>query len=82
VLGVSFDTVERNRAFADKFGYPFKLLCDVDKQLGTAYRALDPDDPDYPRRISYLIGPDRRIVQAYEPVVPATHPDQVLADIS
>jgi peroxiredoxin Q/BCP len=82
ILGASFDGVDANRAFAEKFAYPFKLLCDTDQQLGAAYGAVDPADPGYPRRISYLIGPDRRIVKAYATVKPATHPDQVLADLA
>jgi peroxiredoxin Q/BCP len=81
VLGASFDDVEANRAFAEKFQYPFRLLCDVDRKMGTAYGAADASDPGYARRISYLIGPDRKIVKAYAVVKPATHPDEVLADI-
>lgn len=81
MLGASFDTVDANRAFAEKLRFPFRLLCDPDRVLGAAYGALDPDDPPYPRRISYLIGPDRRIVKAYDPVKPADHAAQVLADV-
>ena len=81
MLGASFDDVEANRAFAEKFNFPFKLLCDTDKKLGTAYGAIDPDEPGYAPRISYLIGPDRKIVKAYAQVKPATHPAQVLADV-
>jgi peroxiredoxin Q/BCP len=81
VLGASYDSVAANRAFADKFQFPYKLLCDVDHALGTAYGADDPSDPGYPRRVSYLIGPDRRIVKTYDPVAVATHAAQVLADV-
>jgi peroxiredoxin Q/BCP len=81
VLGASYDSLAANRAFADKFQFPFKLLCDVDHAVGNAYGADDPGDPGYPRRISYLIGPDRRIVKTYDPVVVTTHPAQVLADV-
>jgi peroxiredoxin Q/BCP len=81
ILGASFDDVAANKAFADKFDYPFKLLCDVDRKLGTAYGALDAEDPGYPRRISYLIGPDRKIERVYDPVKAATHPEQVLTDL-
>jgi peroxiredoxin Q/BCP len=80
VLGASFDSVDKNRAFAEKYGYPYKLLCDTEKTLA-AYDAVDPSDPDWPRRISYLIGPDRTIVKAYPTVNPSTHPAQVLADV-
>ena len=81
MLGASFDDVTANRAFAQKFSFPYKLLCDTEKTLGTAYGALDPAEPGYARRISYVIGPDRRIVKAYAKVAPAAHPDQVLADL-
>ena len=82
VLGASYDSKEANCAFADKYGYPFKLLCDVDQALAKAYHATDPDDATAPLRISYLIGPDGKIVKGYEPVKTATHADDVLADLA
>jgi peroxiredoxin len=45
------------------------------------FEVNDPADPGWPQRISYLIGPDRRIVKAYATVDAATHPAQVLADL-
>jgi peroxiredoxin len=81
VLGASFDSIEKNRAFADKYCYPFKLLSDTGKTLAP-YGAIDDADPDWPRRISYLVGPDRRIVKAYAKVKAAHHPAQVLADMA
>jgi peroxiredoxin Q/BCP len=81
VLGASFDDVDANRAFAEKFKFPFKLLCDVDRKIGNAYGAADGKEPGYARRISYLIGPDRKIVKAYDQVKPAAHPAQVLGDL-
>ena len=80
MLGASFDDVAANRAFAEKYKFPFKLLCDTDKKLGAAYGAKTADK-DYPRRISFLIGPDGKIVKVYDPVKPAEHPAQVLADL-
>jgi len=80
VLGASYDKVDANRAFCDKFSFPFRLLT-FDKTTGGTWGATDPSDPDYPRRISYLIGPDRTIVKAYETVEPAVHPAEVLADV-
>jgi peroxiredoxin Q/BCP len=81
ILGASFDDAAANRAFADKFGYTFKLLCDTKHEIGDAYGAFDPAEPGYAKRISYLIGPDRRIRKAYATVQPAAHPEQVLADL-
>lgn len=81
MVGASFDPVAKNCAFATKYGYSYKLVSDPDKTLAS-YGAVDPDDPDWPRRISYLIGPDRRIIRAYGGVRPASHPAEVLADLT
>lgn len=82
IVGVSFDTVEANAAFASKFGYPYRLLCDTERSLGLAYGACDDGRAEYARRISYWIGPDGIIRRAYAKVDPAAHPQQVLADLS
>ena len=37
VLGASFDSVEKNAKFAQKFEFNFPLLCDVDRKIGVAY---------------------------------------------
>ena len=81
ILGASYDDQTANCAFADKYGYPFKLLCDTDHALATAYHATDPNDATAPRRISYLISPDGKIVKGYDPVKTATHADDVLRDV-
>jgi peroxiredoxin Q/BCP len=66
VLGVSFDPPEANRAFAEKHGLGFRLLSDVDRAMGLAYRACETKDDAYPRRVTYVVGPDARIEQALE----------------
>lgn len=71
-----------NRAFAEKLGFPFPLLCDTDRSVGLAYGACDSKDAGYPARISYLIGGDGRVERAYADVDPGRHPEQVLADLS
>lgn len=80
MLGASFDNVAANKAFCDKFAYPYKLLS-FDKSAGKTWGATRDDDSDAAKRISYLIGPDRKIVKAYPKVKPAEHPAQVLADV-
>jgi peroxiredoxin Q/BCP len=81
VLGISFDSIEDNRAFAEKFGFPFRLLCDVDRSVGMAYGAADSPETGYAKRISYVIGEDGRILLAYPKVDPKAHLDQVLGDL-
>jgi thioredoxin-dependent peroxiredoxin len=80
VLGASFDDPAANKAFAEKFKFPYQLLS-FTKADGKTYGACDESESNYARRISYLIGPDRKIVKAYPKVKPADHPTQVLADI-
>ncbi len=79
VLGVSYDSPKANRAFAEKYHLPFPLLSDENKVLASqvgAKRALIP----YPRRISYLVGPDGVILAVYPRVDPDQHAAQVLRD--
>ena len=64
VLGVSFDSIEENRAFAEKFDFPFPLLCDVNRELGVAYGAADDPSAGFAKRISYVIDEQGRIQAA------------------
>ena len=81
ILGASFDTPDENRAFKEKFDFPFDLLCDVDRKVGLAYGATDSADAGYPARVSFLIDPEGRVARAYGSVKPAAHPGEVLNDI-
>jgi len=66
ILGVSFDSVEANRAFAEKFAFPFRLLSDPERRMGLAYGACESPKDAYARRHTYVIGPDGRIEQAID----------------
>ena len=66
MLGASFDDAAANRAFAQKHGYTFPLLCDTTHALALAYRACDRREDAWPRRITYVIGREGRIEQAIE----------------
>jgi peroxiredoxin Q/BCP len=64
VLGVSFDTVAGNKAFAEKFDFNFPLLCDTTKAMSTAYGACADASAKYPARITYIIDADGHIEHA------------------
>lgn len=81
VLGVSFDSVDENKAFATKFAFPFSLLCDTDKKIGLAYGACKNQDDKYPARIGYVIGGDGKILIAEPSVDAKTFPETVLKEI-
>lgn len=85
VLGASFDPPEKNRAFAEKFDFPFPLLSDLDKTVGEVYevkRAPGERDPHRPKRRTYLIDPDGVIRKAYRVRDVTSHPDEVLRDLA
>ena len=55
VFGISADSVESHKKFAEKYQLPFTLLSDSKKEVIKLYGA---DGALYTKRISYLIGPD------------------------
>ena len=78
---MSFDSPDANKAFRDKFDFPYGLLSDTEKSASVAYGAAAGMDAEKPTRVSVLISPDGTIAKAYASVKPAEHPDQVLADL-
>lgn len=85
VIGISFDTPEDNKTFRAANDFPFPLLSDPDKSIGTEYQVLrDPSEPyaDFPQRHSYLIDPQGTIVKAYDVTDPGGHASAVLADLA
>jgi peroxiredoxin Q/BCP len=84
LLGVSFDTPEDNRAFAEQNGFTFRLLSDAHRTVGELYetkRAPAEPSPEYAKRRTYVIDPEGRIVKAYRVKDIAGHPEQVLDDL-
>ena len=66
ILGVSVDPPAANRAFAEKFSYPFRLLSDETRAAAMAYGACESPKDQYARRLTFVIGPDGRIEQSIE----------------
>lgn len=75
VLGVSADSPESHKEFAEKYHLPFLLLSDEQKQTIKAYQA---DGLLFTKRISYLIDPQGTIVENYPDVDPASHAAEIL----
>lgn len=84
ILGVSFDPPEENRAFAERFGFPFRLLSDEDHAVGKAYGTARPPDHEragWARRFTYLIDPEGTIRKAYVVRDVQAHAGEVLEDL-
>lgn len=77
ILGISSDSVESHKKFAEKYNLPFILLADTDKKVIKAYDA----DGLFTKRISYLINEEGDIVKEYPNVDPNTHAAQIYEDI-
>jgi peroxiredoxin Q/BCP len=81
ICGVSFDTVEENRAFRQKFDYPYALLCDTEQRLGEACGAVREGGSNNAKRITVVIGDDGKVRKVFDTVSPAEHPQEVLASL-
>jgi len=78
ILGISFDTVQENDAFAKKFHFPFPLLCDTSRAIGLMYGACDSAQAEYADRITYVIDPGGKISQVHGKVKASRHPEELL----
>ena len=75
------DSVAENRAFAEKEGFTFPLLCDTDKRVSIAYGAAADASAAYPRRRTIVVGPDGKIEQIVDKVDVRTHPETLLESL-
>lgn len=86
VLGISADTVQSHKKFAQKHQLSFPLLADVDKKAIRAYGAWGKKkfmgrEYEGILRISYLVDPLGKIARSYERVRPAEQAEEVLGDL-
>ncbi len=81
VFGVSVDSVEKNRAFAEKYEFQFTLLCDTERKLGIAYGACDASGTGSASRISVLVGSDGNVEKIIDSVNVKTHASSLLNEL-
>lgn len=87
VLGISADSVESHKKFADKFTLPFPLLADTQKQVVQAYgvwgqRQFMGKTYMGIARTSFLIDPAGKIAKICPKVKPEQHTDEILKDLA
>lgn len=78
---MSFDSVEDNAKFADKFDFPFPLLCDTDRDIGLKYGAASSAKDEYARRIAYVIDENGKILEAHDKVDAKAYPREQLESL-
>jgi peroxiredoxin Q/BCP len=82
IVGVSVDTVDSHKGFCTKEGLNFKVLADTNHTVSTSYGSvMDYQGTTYSARNTFLIDPNGVIRKVYLKVKPATHSDDVLADL-
>ena len=81
ILGISNDAPAKNKAFQQKFNFPFDLLSDETNATAVAYGAAEDASAKSHKRISYIINPAGKIQKVYGTVSAAEHPEQVLKEL-
>lgn len=82
VVGVSLDSVESHKRFAQDLKLPFTLLSDSNRELAKKLGVLQGFAAfSYTSRETFLIDPQGTIVYHYDSVSPESHATQVLADV-
>lgn len=82
ILGISPDSVDSHRKFADKFSLNFPLLADVDRQLAEAC-GVWVEKNNYGKkymgiaRTTFLIDENGKVEKIWKNVKPEGHADQV-----
>ena len=86
VLGVSVDSVESHKKFAEKYHLPFTLLSDAHRKVVTLYgvwgeKKFMGREHEGTIRSSFLIDPTGTIEKIYIDVKPEKHAEEVLRDL-
>lgn len=76
VLGVSTQDAASHREFREKHRLNFPLIADPDKSICRAYNALGL--LGMAKRVTYVIGPDGTIVDAFKSINPKPHVERAL----
>ena len=86
VLGVSKDTVASHKKFEEKYGLPFTLLSDTEKEVLQAYDVWK-EKKNYGKvsmgvvRSTYLIDEEGVIIKAFGNVKAADNPQKMLGEL-
>jgi thioredoxin-dependent peroxiredoxin len=86
VLGVSKDSIQSHKKFAEKYKLPFRLLSDPTGSMIEAYgawkeKSMFGKTAMGTLRITYLINPAGLVEKVYPNVDPASHALEMLKDI-
>jgi peroxiredoxin Q/BCP len=81
---ISVDTLEDNKAFAEKEHADFPMLANPDKKVAMAYGVINteaPPDRQFARRWTFYIDPSGKIADIDKAVKPATSGEDIVAHL-
>ena len=83
ILGVSVDTVDSHREFAEEQKLPFPILADSEKKVTAAYGTLTlyGGMMELARRDTFIIDPQGHVARHFVKVDPKGHSEMVLAEL-
>lgn len=83
VFGVSLDSVESHKRFAEKNKLPFSLLSDTGGIVSKSYDSLNNFISfKSSKRNTFIIDPEGNIAKIYLSVKPSTHSQMILNDLN
>lgn len=71
--------MKANRAFREKFAFPFPVLSDLDRSMSLAFGAVDQLEDTFAKRFTFVIGADGVVEQSIETKQPASQAETLLA---
>jgi len=80
LVGISTDSIESHKAFAEHHKLPFHLVSDADGSIAKAYGV--PNKAGFLGRQSIVIGPDGNVKKVYRNVDVSKHAGEIFGDVS
>ena len=84
-MGISYDSPEDNKGWAELMGFEFPILSDPDREVAEFLQVRrQPPHPlaAFPRRVTYLIDPEGFVAESYDVGRNIKgHAEEVLADL-
>jgi peroxiredoxin Q/BCP len=80
VFGISVDTVESHKKFAEEYRIPYRLLSDVDKKTCEKYAGLNVFG--LAKRTTFIIDRQGIITKIFRDIEPARHGEEIVTALS
>ena len=77
IIGVSLDSIESHRKFADKYSLPFPLISDKDKRVAKEYGVLK-DTGTSASRVTFIIDRKGKVAKIFPKVDVTKHTEEVV----